>query len=94
MPELDLNKRREERKNDKLGVIIGDKTYYIPLGKSLLVDDVFKLDKQEEVLKFFRKYLGEDVMKSLSVDDLETIINAWTEATTEQKGDGKTLGES
>lgn len=94
MPELNLNKRREERKNDKLGVIIGDKTYYIPLGKSLKIKQLSKLDKQEEVMKFFEQYLGKEVMDSLSVDDFQAIVEAWSSATTEQQGDGKTLGES
>lgn len=92
--ELNLNQRRKERENDKLGVIIGDKTYYIPLGKSLKIRELSKLDKQEEVMKFFEQYLGKEVMDSLSVDDFQAIVEAWSEATTEQQGDGKTLGES
>ena len=94
MPELNLNKRREEKKNERLGVIIGDKTYYIPLGKSLKIKELSKLDKQEEVMKFFEQYLGKEVMDSLSVDDFQAIVEAWSEATTKQQGDGKSLGES
>ena len=94
MPELNLNKRREEKKNERLGVIIGDKTYYIPLGKSLKIKELSKLDKQEEVMKFFEQYLGKEIMDSLSVDDFQAIVEAWSKATTEQQGDGKTLGES
>ena len=93
MPELNLNKRREEKKNERLGVIIGEKTYYIPLGKSLKIKELSKLDKQEEVMKFFEQYLGKEIMDSLSVDDFQAIVEAWAKATTEQ-GDGKTLGES
>lgn len=93
MPELNLNKKRDERaKDEKLGVIIGDKTYYIPLGKSLSIKEIHKLDKQEEVVKFFEKYLGKDVMESLSVSDFEDIVKAWSEAT--QNLSGKSLGES
>ena len=94
MPELNLNKRREEKKAEQLGVIIGDKTYYIPLGKSLKIKELSKLDKQEEVMKFFEQYLGKEVMDSLSVDDFQAIVEAWSKATTDQQGDGKTLGES
>ena len=92
MPELNLNKRREEKKEQNLGVIIGDKTYYIPLGKSLKVKELSKLSDQTEVLKFFEKHLGKEVMDSLSVDDFEAIVEAWSAET--QKASGKSLGES
>lgn len=93
MPELNLNKRREERQKDQnLGVIIGEKTYYIPLGKSLKVKELSKLSDQEEVMKFFEKHLGKEVMDSLSVDDFEAIVEAWSKAT--QETSGKSLGES
>ena len=82
MPELNLNKRREERQKDQnLGVIIGEKTYYIPLGKSLKVKELSKLSEQAEVMKFFEKHLGKEVMDSLSVDDFEAIVEAWSKAT-------------
>ena len=45
-------------------------------------------------MKFFEQYLGKEVMESLSVDDFQAIVEAWSEATSEQQGDGKTLGES
>ena len=93
MPELNLNKRREERQKDQtLGVIIGEKTYYIPLGKSLKVKELSKLSEQAEVMKFFEKHLGKEVMDSLSVDDFEAIVEAWSKAT--QESSGKSLGES
>ena len=93
MPELNLNKRREERQKDQnLGVIIGEKTYYIPLGKSLKVKELSKLSEQAEVMKFFEKHLGKEVMDSLSVDDFEAIVEAWSKET--QESSGKSLGES
>lgn len=92
MPNLDLNKRREEAKDNTLGVIIGKTTYHIPLGKSLKVKELSKLNEQEEVLKFFEKYLGKEIMDSLSVDDFEAIVEAWSSAT--KKASGKSLGES
>ena len=93
MPNFDLNKRREERKeNNNLGVIIGDKTYFIPLGTALKVKELSKLDKQDEVMKFFEKYLGKEIMDELSVDDFTAIAEAWGKATQEANG-GKPTGE-
>lgn len=93
MPELNLNKSREERSNDQnLGVVIGDKTYLIPLGKALKVKELSKLSDQNEVMKFFEKYLGKEVMDSLSVADFEAIVEAWSSET--KKATGKSLGES
>ena len=94
MPELNLNKRRKEREDEKLGVIIGDKTYYIPLGKSLKIKELSHLDKPDEIMSFFEKFLGKEVMDSLSVDDFQAIVEAWSAATADQQGDGKSLGES
>lgn len=94
MPNLDLNKRREERKNNNnLGVTIGDKTYLIPLGTSLKVKELSKLDKQDAVMAFFEKYLGKEIMDELSVDDFTAIAEAWSKATEEANGGGKTSGE-
>ena len=59
MPELNLNKRRKERENENLGVIIGDKTYYIPLGKSLKIKEISHLDKPEEIMRKFRERVEE-----------------------------------
>lgn len=94
MPELNLNKKREARaKDEKLGVIIGDKTYYIPLGQSLSIKEIHKLDKQEEVIKFFEKHLGKEVMETLSVSDFQDIVQAWS-AQTKGLSEGASLGES
>ena len=94
MPNLDLNKRREERKKDNsLGVVIGDKTYYIPLGTALKVKELSKLDKQDAVMSFFEQYLGKEIMDELTVDDFTAIADAWSKATEDANG-GKTSGES
>ena len=45
-------------------------------------------------MSFFEKYLGKEVMDSLSVDDFQAIVEAWSAATVDQQGDGKSLGES
>ena len=86
--ELTLNRKEVEC----LKVNIEDKSYMIPLGTSLKRKELAKLDKEEEVMKFFEKYLGKELMDDLSVGELKQIIEAWSKAT--QEISGLSLGES
>lgn len=87
MPELTLNRKELE----VLKVNIEDKSYSIPLGTSLKRAELAKLKSEEEVMKFFEKYLGKELMEDLSIGEIKQIIDAWSEAT--KKSGGVTLGE-
>lgn len=76
-----------------LKVNIDGKSYMIPLGKSLPIRRLSKMDRQDEVVKFFEEHLGKDVMDTLTADDFKTIVEAWSEATKEQGNDNQSLGE-
>ena len=88
MPEITLNRKEVE----VLKVNIEDKTYSIPLGTSLKRAELAKLKTEDEVMTFFEKYLGKELMEDLSVGEIKQIIDAWSDAT--KKSGGLTLGES
>ena len=88
MPDLTLNRKEVE----VLKVNIDDKTYSIPLGTSLKRAELAKLKTEDEVMTFFEKYLGKELMEDLSVGEIKQIIDAWSDAT--KKSVGLTLGES
>lgn len=83
----------KRKKTEVLKVNIDGKSYSIPLGTSLGYKELAKLNNQDEIMKFFEKHLGEEVMDTLSLDDLKQIIEAWANATKEQSS-GTSLGES
>ncbi len=85
--ELTLNRKERE----VLVVNIEDKKFSIPLGTSLKRKELAKLNKDEEVMKFFEKHLGAEVMDDLTVGEIKSIIDAWTKAT--QEASGVSLGE-
>ena len=85
--ELTLNRKEVEC----LKVNIEDKSYMIPLGPSLKRKELAKMDKEEEVMKFFEKHLGKELMDDLSIGELKQIIEAWSKAT--QDASGQKLGE-
>ena len=87
MPELTINRKELE----VLKVNIEDKSYSIPLGTSLKRSELAKLKTEDEVMKFFEKYLGKELMDDLSIGEIKQIIDAWSEAT--KKAGGVTLGE-
>lgn len=87
MPELTLNRKELE----VLKVNIEDKSYSIPLGTSLKRSELAKLKTEDEVMKFFEKYLGKELIDDLSIGEIKQIIDAWSEAT--KKAGGVTLGE-
>lgn len=87
MPELTINRKEVE----VLKVNIEDKSFSIPLGTSLKRKELAKLKTENEVMAFFEKYLGKELMDDLSVGELKQIIDAWSEAT--KKAGGASLGE-
>ena len=82
----------ERNKREVLEVEIEDKIYKIPLGTELKRKELAGMKKEENVMKFFEKHLGKELMDDLTVGELKQIINAWSEAT--QKASGVSLGES
>ncbi|MBR2775488.1 MAG: hypothetical protein IKD73_10950, partial [Selenomonadaceae bacterium] len=80
-------------KTEVLKVSIDGKEYAIPLGFSLKRKELAKLDKEAEVMKFFEKYLGKEVMDDLSIGELKQIIDAWAKATQAEANGGESLGE-
>lgn len=89
MPNFTLNRNKKE----VLKVKIDGKEYSIPLGFSLKRKELAKLDKEAEVMKFFEKYLGKEVMDDLSIGELKQIIDAWAKATQAEATGGESLGE-
>lgn len=88
MPELNLTRKEIE----VLKVNIEGKSYSIPLGTSLKRKDLAKLKTDDEVMKFFEKYLGKDLMEDLTIGEIKAIITAWSKAT--EEASGVKLGES
>jgi len=90
---LNLN---DHKQTEVLKVDIGDKTYNIPLGTSLKVKEFRKLKKignnEEGMFDFLAQYLGKDVVEELTMAEITTIFNAWSDATKEASG--MTVGES
>ena len=82
----------ERNKVEVLEVEIEGKIYKIPLGTQLKRKDLANLKSEDAVIEFFEKYLGKELMDDLTIGELKTIINAWSEAT--QKSGGVTVGES
>ena len=82
----------ERNKKEVLEVDIEGKIYKVPLGTELKRKELAGMKKEENVMKFFEKHLGKDLMDDLTVGELKQIITAWSEAT--QKASGVSLGES
>lgn len=96
--ELNLNNLPEE----VLKVTIGDTVYTLPLSNALPYSKVKKLisitkmgDTEAQIdtfIEFFKEYIPEDVVESLSMGALTALAQAWGE-TSEAEG-GSNLGES
>lgn len=83
-----------------LNIEIDNKTYKIPLSRSLKIKEVRKLmkttkldggDQFDFMVEFFGRYLGEEIVEELTTGDLIEIINLWKKANEEVEG--LTLGE-
>ena len=87
--------RLGQRPNKTLAVVCGEDVYHIPLQGSLPVDVAAHMDTQfdtvEKTLEFFRRYLPEDIMEGLSLDDYNALVNTWVEES--QKASKMTVGE-
>ena len=74
-----------------LKVNIGDESFQIPLSMCLTPEELVPLGTAEGTRDFFRKYLSDDVIKILTIEDYNEITRAWVEAS--NKAGGKTTGE-
>jgi hypothetical protein len=80
---------RSERK--VLKVNIGEKSYSLPLLGSLTMKEATRLETQEGTLAFITDYIPKDVINELTVEDFNSIVDAWKSASDIE---GASLGES
>jgi len=76
---------------ETLKVNIGKETYSIPLMGSLSLKETRELAKAKDEFAFFKKYIPEDVIDSLSVNDLKALTEVWKDES--EKAAGVDLGE-
>lgn len=92
MPKFNLNQKRAARpKKEMFELELDDKVFKIPLGSDILYDDLTRLSDTQGQREFFARYIDEDVIKTLTVQDIADIITARSEATT--KATGVSTGE-
>lgn len=82
MKEITLGSAKEIK---TLKVNIGKKSYSIPLAGSLTIAEMQKFQQDENGFIFFKRYIPEDVINSLTMDDFRALSEAWKEASA---GDG------
>lgn len=75
-----------------LAVEIGKKTYSVPLAGSMKRKDVLALKDENSVFQMFARYIPEDVLDNLTVDEYNQLAQAWADANAEESG--ASLGES
>lgn len=80
---------REERK--VLKVNVGEASYSLPLLGSLTMKEATRLETQEGTLAFITDYIPKDVINELTVEDFNSIVEAWKSASDIE---GASLGES
>lgn len=80
---------RSERK--VLKVNIGEASYSLPLLGSLTMKEATRLETQEGTLAFITDYIPKDVINELTVEDFNSIVDAWKSASDIE---GASLGES
>lgn len=77
---------------ETLKVNIGKKSYSIPLMGSLSLAETRALANADDEFAFFKKYIPEDVLDSLALNDLKTLTSVWKEES--EKASGVGMGES
>ena len=87
----------KKKESDFFKLNIGEESYLIPLARSLTFEEINRMQDKENVVEFFRKYLGNDVFNALTVDQFEVVCREWQKANdTRADGEGEdiTAGES
>ena len=87
----------KKKESDFFKLNIGEKSYLIPLARSLTLEEINRMQTKENVVEFFRKYLGDDVFNALTVDQFEIVCREWQKAndmTADGEDEDITAGES
>lgn len=77
---------------DFLTVEIGKTAYTVPLAGSMKRKDLLALKDENSVFQMFARYIPEDVLDNLTVDEYNQLAQAWSDANEEKSG--SSLGES
>jgi len=77
---------------ETLKVNIGKDSYSIPLMGSLTLAETRALAKADDEFAFFKKYIPEDVIDSLAINDLKALTTMWKAES--EKASDVDLGES
>lgn len=70
----------KKKESDFFKLNIGEESYLIPLARSLTLEEINRMQTKENVVEFFRKYLGDDVFNALTVDQFEIVCREWQKA--------------
>ena len=93
MKEFTLKKREE----DFFKLNIGEESSLIPRARSLTFEEINRMQDRENVVEFFKKYLGVEVFNALTVDQFEIVCREWQKAndmTPDGTDEDITMGES
>ena len=58
-------------------IVIGDESYDIPLIGGLTFDEVREIETPEGTRALIERYIPEDILKPLTVDQYNSIVEAW-----------------
>ena len=78
-----------EEKTIKINYL--DESFELPLQGSLTFEEANKLTTREGTYEFMTKYVPENIMKTIRVEEYNMILAAWRKASEENSG--KPLGE-
>lgn len=83
MREITLTNENEQI--NVLKVNIGKKTYSVPLSGSLSIREMKAMkDGTEDGFDFFGRYIPQDVLETLTMDQFNALNEAWKEASSEK----------
>ena len=80
-----------EKVKETLAVEIGNKTYNVPLARSMKRKELIALKDEESVFQMFAKYIPSDVLDDLTMDEYQQLAQAWTDSN--EAENGATMGE-
>lgn len=87
----------KKKETDFFKLNIGEKSYLIPLARSLTFEEINRMQERKNVVEFFKKYLGADVFNALTVDQFEIVCREWqiaNDMTSDGEDEDITVGES
>lgn len=75
----------ENKQINVLKVNIGKETYSVPLSGSLSIREMKAMrDGTEDGFDFFGRYIPQDVLETLTMDQFNALNEAWKEASSEK----------